>query len=471
MIKIKYFIFSLVCVFSCCNVFATNEISIESITPVYDEESTVIVTNENDNHSISFNNKDQNVKYNIVIKNNTDDELIINNINLNNPSEDFITYELEGIKKDDILKEAETKELSLTIKTTEINNLEEDFIEDIVASINFQKQIENPYTDTKDILIILIIATLITSGTIILCRKNKITRYIVFIIGFASIIPMAKALDTIDLEIKINVKYICKKWSDDGELKILSLGNSFSVDTLQYVYQIAENLGVEKITLGNLYISGCNLATHLNNAKNDSESYTYYTNTTGTWKTTSKYKISTAVESENWDYITFQQGSRTSGLADTYNDLEELVSIVHEMSPESKKVWHMTWAFQQNSTHSGFANYDNNQLTMYNAIVNSVKSKVLTNKRIVSVIPVGTSIQNARTSTLGDTLTRDGFHLSTGVGRYIGSLTFVSKLTKLDISKVTFAPSGIDENTKSIAITSSINAINNPYTITSFPQE
>ncbi len=466
--KIKYIIFSLICLLSCSTVFADSEIIIDSITPIYDQESPVIVTNENNNHSITFNNKEQSVKYNIIIKNASDYELSVNGINITNPTEEFITYELEGLQKNDILKKDETKELVLSIKTTEINNLEDDFIQDIVASINFQKQIENPYTDAKDMIIILIFATLITGGTIIICRKNKITRYIVFIIGFTSIIPITKAQETINLDIKINVNYICKKWSDDGELKILSLGNSFSVDSLQYVYQIAENLGIEKITLGNLYISGCTLATHLNNAKSDSASYTYYTNTTGTWKTTSKYKMSAAVTSENWDYITFQQGSRTSGLADTYDDLEELVPIIHEMSPEAKLVWHMTWAYQQNSTHSGFANYDNNQITMYNAIVNSVKTKVNTNKNIVSVIPVGTSIQNARTSTLGDTLTRDGFHLTTTTGRYIGSLTFVSKLTKLDINKVTYAPSGVDENTKAIAITSTINAINNPYSITEF---
>ena len=35
-------------------------------------------------------------------------------------------------------------------------------------------------------------------------------------------------------------------------LKILAVGNSFSVDGMEYLYQIAKNAGVEEIILGNL---------------------------------------------------------------------------------------------------------------------------------------------------------------------------------------------------------------------------
>ena len=51
-------------------------------------------------------------------------------------------------------------------------------------------------------------------------------------------------------------------WKEDGVLKILTIGNSFSVDCMEFVYQIAKAAGVEKIKLGNLYISGCSLGKH-----------------------------------------------------------------------------------------------------------------------------------------------------------------------------------------------------------------
>ena len=42
-------------------------------------------------------------------------------------------------------------------------------------------------------------------------------------------------------------------------LKLLTVGNSFSDDAMEYVWQIASALGFKKIELGNLYIGGCSL--------------------------------------------------------------------------------------------------------------------------------------------------------------------------------------------------------------------
>ena len=86
-------------------------------------------------------------------------------------------------------------------------------------------------------------------------------------------------------------------------LKILAIGNSFSTDSMQYLYQIAKNAGVEEIVLGNLYYGGCSLDEHYAYGTNDITSYTYYKNTTGTWGSTKNYKMSDAVKDEDWDYI------------------------------------------------------------------------------------------------------------------------------------------------------------------------
>jgi hypothetical protein len=87
----------------------------------------------------------------------------------------------------------------------------------------------------------------------------------------------------------------------NGVLEILAIGNSFSVDALEYAWQIAENLGIDKIAIGNLYIGGCSLKTHASNASADAAAYTYYYNDNGTWETSSGYKISTALSERNWD--------------------------------------------------------------------------------------------------------------------------------------------------------------------------
>ena len=43
-------------------------------------------------------------------------------------------------------------------------------------------------------------------------------------------------------------------WNDDETLKILTIGNSFSDDSMEYVANIALSLGIKKVVLGNLYI-------------------------------------------------------------------------------------------------------------------------------------------------------------------------------------------------------------------------
>ncbi|MBO5262439.1 MAG: DUF4886 domain-containing protein [Clostridia bacterium] len=269
-----------------------------------------------------------------------------------------------------------------------------------------------------------------------------------------TVVPDAPSTDTIK-----------QNWEDDGALKILCIGNSFSVDSMEYVYQVAKDAGVENIVLGNLFIGGCSLDTHYTNALENKGAYTYYTNTNGTWSSKGGQKISTAVTSENWDFITFQQVSQDSGMPNTYGNLGNLIDIVEGLNPQARLVWHMTWAYKKGANHSGFANYNKDQTTMYNAIIETVKTVVLADKRIEFVIPAGTSIQNARTSYYGDRFNRDGYHLN-NFGRYIGSLTFVKALTGLSIDNITFRVDDMTDNNRLLAIDSVNKAVNTPYQVT-----
>lgn len=256
-------------------------------------------------------------------------------------------------------------------------------------------------------------------------------------------------------------------WKDDGVLKILTIGNSFSVNSMQYVYQIAKASGIEKIELGNLYIGGCSLETHLNNAKNDSAAYTYYTNDSGTWNILSSYKISDVVKGNNWDFVSFQQASDMSGVANSYDDLIELMDIVEPLCTNENVefAWHMTWAYQSDSPHGAFPRYDSNQLTMYNAIVSSVQEKIVPNERISKIIPNGTVIQNARTSYLGDTLTSDGTHLSQQ-GQILAGATMIAALIDFDFGNLDLSAVSSDMSFFNVVVESVKNALDKPFEVT-----
>lgn len=256
------------------------------------------------------------------------------------------------------------------------------------------------------------------------------------------------------------------EWAKDKTLKILTIGNSFSDDTMEYVWKISHSLGVEKIRLGNLFIGGCPLDTHYENAMSGRAAYEYRTNYEDSWKNEKGWAMGDAIVSENWDFISLQQSSGSSGVSQSYARLNELTSYVKSLAGgETKLVWNMTWAYQEDSTHPEFKNYGGDQATMYGKIVETVRSEVLSKDAVSAVIPVGTAIQNARTSFVGDTLTSDGYHLTYSLGRYIAGLTLVHALTGLDLTDAVFCPEGLNENRKKAAVEAARNAVKTPYEV------
>jgi len=225
-----------------------------------------------------------------------------------------------------------------------------------------------------------------------------------------------------------------------GSLKILAIGNSFSVDAMEYLWDIAKDGGVEEVILGNLYIGGCSLNKHASNMADGSSAYTYYKNYSGKWYSSKEASIMAAVGNEEWDIVTIQQASGSSGVASTYEKLPEILAWIAEKLPNAKVYWHMTWAYQQNSTHQDFAKYNSDQMTMYNAILDALNSEVKTREDIVGVIPSGTAVQNLRSSYIGDTITRDGYHMSYDYGRYTTALTWYSYFTGAAPDTVSWLP-------------------------------
>ncbi len=256
------------------------------------------------------------------------------------------------------------------------------------------------------------------------------------------------------------------------EISILFIGNSFSDDTEAYVVDILLELGYTTINVGNMYIGGCTIDMHYSNIMSNASAYDFRMRTHNGVKYTEYVPVSVggrkqtldfAIGYKDWDIISLQQGSALSGKADSYANLSALKAEVQNRAtnPDVEFVFNMTWAYQGNSTHENFPDYDSNQTTMYNAIVDAVQQKV-----DFTVVPNGTAIQNARSSFVGDTLTLDGHHLSLKLGRYIAGLTFVAKVTGKDISDIAYAPSGVTESQKLVAIESVKNALTTPYAVT-----
>ena len=260
--------------------------------------------------------------------------------------------------------------------------------------------------------------------------------------------------------------------SDGKTLKVLAIGNSFSNDTTQFLYDIAAAEGVTDIVIGRLYISGCSLEKHWKNAQANANAYTYYKNDSGKWNSIESASLRYGLQDEDWDIITMQQASAYSGQVETYNEvIGQLVGYVNEnkTNPNARLVWNMTWAYQQGSTKNTFEAYDYDQMTMYNGILNAVQKGIDTTPYFAAVIPVGTAIQNTRTSFIGDNLTRDTFHLN-DLGKVIGGYTWYSIFTgktldAINLTNVT-ADLTLTDQDKAAIIEAINNAVATPYAIT-----
>lgn len=252
-------------------------------------------------------------------------------------------------------------------------------------------------------------------------------------------------------------------------LKILAIGNSFSTDSMEYLWNVLRDAGVETVVLGNLYYGGCAMSQHLSFGTSDSASYTYYKNTSGSWTSRSSAKMSEAIADEEWDIITIQESSKTSGVASAYKaSFKKLVDLVREKNQTATLVWNMTWAYQSDSTHSSFPNYDRDQMKMYTMITDCVKNYVMKDDRIAYFIPVGTAVQNARSSFIGDCITRDGYHLNMQFGRYLAALCWACKITGVSPDAISYNPShsAINDDMLAVARESVANALSEPLAVT-----
>ncbi len=234
-------------------------------------------------------------------------------------------------------------------------------------------------------------------------------------------------------------------FAQNDTIRILAIGNSFSDDAIEdHLYPLAKAEGLT-IVIGNIYKGGCSIERHVRNLRGDITDYEYRKIDAEGERTISYgYTMARGLADEDWDFVSFQQSSPNSGFAQTYDQLPELVEYVKARVPEDAVfMFHQTWAYSKDSKHKEYHRYDNDQMKMYNAIVAAMNEVVPKIEEIEIVIPSGTAIQNARTSVLGDDLTRDGYHLSKPYGRYVASCTWLQAVLGKNPVGNTYCPEGM----------------------------
>lgn len=224
--------------------------------------------------------------------------------------------------------------------------------------------------------------------------------------------------------------------NDSMQLRILSIGNSFSRDAFSYVpFILNELMPGLNLQMTIMYYGGRPLKDHHNALSTGAEEYQRDTYTTeqGKWITEHKNALPTELDSlRQWDLIIFQQASGSSPIYSTYQPyLHALIDKARTNHPDAKVGWLLTPAHPDGYKKMPTATSND----MWELICD-VAEQIEQEERFDVVFPGGTAIQNARQTHLDSLgifghMSADGLHLQEGLPCLIEAYTIAQKLMNL----------------------------------------
>ncbi|MBP3360439.1 MAG: DUF4886 domain-containing protein [Clostridia bacterium] len=235
-----------------------------------------------------------------------------------------------------------------------------------------------------------------------------------------------------------------------GSIKMLSIGNSYSIDASTMVHDIAAADGVD-INILNLHIGGCTLETHWANAQSGAAAYASQLNGISAGITS----MEAALKKEKWDYVSLQQGSHESNdfskfWTEEKPYLTNLSEYIRSLAPQATQLIHQTWAYGNQYAISRLG-YTGNAPLARNAMFADVKNayRQAADKLGVNILPCGEAVQYAQ-NVMGLTeaqMYRDQYsHLTYDKGRYLVAAVWYSTLTGNSVLTNSYHPAGISSS-------------------------
>ena len=251
------------------------------------------------------------------------------------------------------------------------------------------------------------------------------------------------------------------------ELKVLTIGNSFSQSVFQTLPAIVGADPDCRLLLAGANIGGCSLERHWQEhlkSENDPEYRPY----------ARKYTLRELLTKEKWDVVTLQQASRLSWRAPSFHPFaEKLIGLIRELAPTAEIVIQQTWSY--NAAAPSFGKWGIDSATMYGRLTENYRA--LAREHGLRIIPTGYAVELFRraegdrlvarapadlsrlrepelprtTDVVGDfqwkknektgaaSLRQDLYHLNAR-GRYLQGLVWYAALFGKDPEKSAYAP-------------------------------
>ena len=207
-----------------------NKVSISSIT-VDDKSTNVEELNEANveekdvNLNLNMSNVGDNIKYRIIIKNDSNDDYLLNKNSIK-VSSDYIDYSIESSDNNNVVKAKTAKAFYLNVlyKNQVPDNVFENdsFNDNVTMKLNLSSgNVENPNTGIKYFVFILFVITTMIVMFFIFKKKRKNNRFEFLIIGLVLLIPISvRALCNVDININSSIKIdkpiVCGSFENDS---------------------------------------------------------------------------------------------------------------------------------------------------------------------------------------------------------------------------------------------------------------
>ena len=236
--------------------------------------------------------------------------------------------------------------------------------------------------------------------------------------------------------------------TDTIPLRILALGNSYSIDALAYVPKVMASCYPNvDLTLEILYYAKRSIDNNYHHL-NDQLKYEPMIWKGGKWHLISSYakqgiRFEDAFVDQTWDYVVFQEFSLFSddyskcfSPDGTIDYLQGLIDACRSFGHEGKFAWLMFPAYPATSFSALHQNGD----AMMNGIIDAAKRVMEDHPDITLLMPSGTALHNARKTRLNNYGTcsthemffEDNKHLQAGIGPLIEAYAVVMSLMGTD---------------------------------------
>ena len=216
----------------------------------------------------------------------------------------------------------------------------------------------------------------------------------------------------------------------DTTLRVLCIGNSFVIDANLILPQVVVEAGVSRdnfVLYATIY-AGASLEYWDNMyTTNTPLPYLQYMGGKLLRLEDKEWTLRTLLQSQPWDVVVIQQASALSTNLKSFQPyMSRMIEYIRQDCP-NKHVrigWQLTWSYPQTATSGPVYEEGWRKIAM-------IANQKCHDAGIDFIIPSGTAIQNARTTELGENsngITRDGLHLSFGVGVYIAAMTWYESI-------------------------------------------